>query len=120
MKKVTKKVSKDTESIKIVAKEQVEPEDPKSKTSQIKRIVDSDEATSETGVITRFRGDLKKGLTDEQVNQRIAEGLSNNINQGSTKSVPNIIFTNINCFRIFLFIYKNWWINSTLYFYFRY
>ena len=95
MKKVAKKVSKDTESIKIVAKEQVEPEDPKSKTSQIKRIVDSDEATSETGVITRFRGDLKKGLTDEQVNQRIAEGLSNNINQGSTKSVPNIIFTNI-------------------------
>ena len=52
-----------TDSVKIITKEQqIEPEDSKNKTSQLKKMNDSEE--NETGAVTRFRGDLKKGLTN--------------------------------------------------------
>ena len=107
---MAKKIEQDntkTDSIKIVKKEQAVPEDTKVKTSQLKKMNDSDEGDS--GSITRFRGDLKKGLTDEQVKQRVEEGLSNKINQGSTKSIPNIIFSNIfTMFNIIVIVISVW------------
>ena len=107
---MAKKIEQDntkTDSIKIVKKEQAVPEDTKVKTSQLKKMNDSDEVDS--GSITRFRGDLKKGLTDEQVKQRVGEGLSNKINQGSTKSIPYIIFSNIfTMFNIIVIVISVW------------
>ena len=93
---MAKKTSQDitnTNSIKIITKEKVEQqEETKTKTSQLNKMNDSEEGE---GGLSRFRVDLKKGLNDQQVKQRQDEGLSNNINQGSTKSIPNIIFSNI-------------------------
>lgn len=111
MNKMAKKSNQDitkTDSVKIITKEQqIEPEDSKNKTSQLKKMNDNEE--NETGAITRFRGDLKKGLTDEQVKQRVEEGLSNNINQGSTKSIFNIIFTNIfTMFNVIVIVASIW------------
>ena len=92
---MAKKTNQDitnTNSIKIITKEKVEQQEEKTKTSQLKKMNDSEDGE---GGLSRFRVDLKKGLNDQQVKQRQEEGLSNNINQGSTKSIPNIIFSNI-------------------------
>lgn len=107
---MAKKVEQDntkTDSIKIVTKEQVTPEDSKVKTSQLKKMNDNEEI--ETGSVTRFRSDLKKGLTEEQIKQRVEEGLSNKINQGSTKSIANIIFSNLfTMFNVIVIVISIW------------
>ena len=64
------------------------------KTSQLKKMSGETEEVSQLGT-TRFRVDLKKGLTDEQINTRIQEGLVNKLDKGSTKTIPHIIFSNI-------------------------
>lgn len=64
------------------------------KTSQIKKMSGETQEISTIGA-TRFRPDLKKGLSDEQVKTRIEEGLVNDIGRGSTKTIPQIIISNI-------------------------
>lgn len=73
--------------------EQVSDESNK-KTSQIKRMSGETQEISTIG-ITRFRTDLKRGLTNEQVQTRIEEGLVNNTGTGSTKTILQIILSNI-------------------------
>ena len=91
---MAKKVSK-TEEVKIVKKDSVETlDDVNKKTSQLKKMTGETEEISTTGV-SRFRVDLKKGLSEEQVNTRIEEGLVNKVDKGSTKTIPHIIFSNI-------------------------
>lgn len=97
MKIVSKKTSKSntkTEEIKIIDKEPVEVEDQAKKTSQLKKMSGETEEVSTSGT-SRFRVDLKKGLSDEQVKTRIEEGLVNKVGKGSTKTIPHIIFSNI-------------------------
>ena len=90
-----KTVKSKTEEVKIVEKAPMEEiEDASKKTSQLKKMSGETEETS-TGGSTRFRVDLKKGLSDEQVNTRIEEGLVNKVGKGSTKTIPHIIFSNI-------------------------
>lgn len=64
------------------------------KTSQIKKMSGETQEISTIGA-TRFRTDLKRGLSDEQVKTRIEEGLVNDIGRGSTKTIPQIIISNI-------------------------
>ena len=64
------------------------------KTSQIKKMSGETQEISTVGA-TRFRTDLKRGLTNEQVQTRIEEGLVNNIGRGSTKTIFQIILSNI-------------------------
>lgn len=90
----TTKASSKTETIKIDKKEETELEDASKKTSQLKKMSGETEEISTSG-ITRFRVDLKKGLSDDQVNTRIQEGLVNKVDKGSTKTIPHIIFSNI-------------------------
>jgi len=94
---VTKKIDKSTtktQEIKIISKEDIEFEDASKKTSQLKKMSGETEEISAIGA-TRFRVDLKKGLSDEQVNTRKEEGLVNKVGKGSTKTIPHIIFSNI-------------------------
>ena len=64
------------------------------KTSQIKRMSGETQEISTIGA-TRFRTDLKRGLSDEQVQTRIEEGLVNNTGRGSTKTILQIILSNV-------------------------
>ena len=69
---MAKKTSQDitnTNSIKIITKEKVEQqEETKTKTSQLKKMNDSEEGE---GGLSRFRVDLKKGLNDQhEINQK--------------------------------------------------
>ena len=81
------------------------------KTSQIKRMSGETQEISTIG-ITRFRTDLKRGLTDEQVQTRIQEGLVNKINTGSTKTIPQIILSNvITVFNLIIFAVAAWLIS---------
>jgi len=73
---------------------QVVNDDSDKKTSQIKRMSGETQEISTIGA-TRFRVDLKRGLTDQQVQTRIEEGLVNNTGTGSTKTIPHIILSNI-------------------------
>ena len=78
-----------TDSVEVVT----ENEENK-KTSQIKRMSGETQEISTVGAV-RFRTDLKRGLSDEQVQDRIANGLVNNVDNGSTKTIPHIILSNI-------------------------
>ena len=121
--KVSKANTK-TDEIKIVEKVSLEMnEEENKKTSQLKKMSGETEEVSTSGT-TRFRVDLKKGLSDEQVQTRIEEGLVNNIGKGSTKTIPHIIFSNIFIMfslLVFLFIFFNigseiCWIGMSKYF----
>ena len=90
-KKVTKATSK-TQELKAINKKNIDMDDEK--TSQLRRISGETQEMSALGV-SRFRVDLKKGLTDEQVTARVEEGMVNKIDKGSTKTIPHIIFSNI-------------------------
>ena len=106
--KVSKANTK-TDEIKIVEKVSLERnEEENKKTSQLKKMSGETEEVSTSGT-TRFRVDLKKGLSDEQVQTRIEEGLVNNIGKGSTKTIPHIIFSNIfTTFNIIVIIVSIW------------
>ena len=81
------------------------------KTSQIKKMSGETQEISTIGA-TRFRTDLKRGLTDEQVQTRIQEGLVNNIGKGSTKTIPHIILSNIlTVFNLITFAVALWLIS---------
>ena len=81
------------------------------KTSQIKKMSGETQEISTIGA-TRFRTDLKRGLTDEQVKTRIEEGLVNNVGKGSTKTIPHIIFSNIfTVFNLIIFAVAAWLIS---------
>ena len=60
------------------------------KTSQIKKMSGETQEISTIGA-TRFRTDLKRGLTNEQVKTRIEEGLVNDTGRGSTKTIFQIM-----------------------------
>ena len=47
--------------------------------------------------IKRFNPKYDEGLTNEQVNQRIAENLTNINEQPQTKTIKQIIYSNIFC-----------------------
>lgn len=106
------KVTGKTEEIKIVEKAEVEViEDPSKKTSQLKKMSGETEEVSTAGT-TRFRVDLKKGLSDEQIQMRIEEGLVNKVDKGSTKTIPHIIFSNIfTTFNIIVILVTIWLIS---------
>jgi cation-transporting ATPase E len=81
------------------------------KTSQLKRMSGETQEISTVGA-TRFRADLKRGLTDEQVQTRIEEGLVNNIGKGSTKTIFQIIISNIvTVFNLITFAVAAWLIS---------
>ena len=81
------------------------------KTSQIKKMSGETQEISTIGA-TRFRTDLKRGLTDEQVKTRIEEGLVNNVGKGSTKTITHIIFSNIfTVFNLIIFAVAAWLIS---------
>ena len=86
-------MAKSTKTDNVIVKGDQTEENTK-KTSQIKRMSGETQELSTVGA-TRFRTDLKRGLTDEQVNTRIAEGLVNDTGRGSTKTIPQIIFSNL-------------------------
>ncbi len=46
-------------------------------------------------VIKRYKADIKTGLTSEQVNKRVEEGLTNKAENKNTKTYANIFFSNI-------------------------
>lgn len=95
----------DNENTEIVA------EESEKKTSQIKRMSGETQEISTIGA-TRFRTDLKKGLSDEQVQSRIQDGLVNNVGQGSTKTIPHIILSNIlTVFNLITFAVAIWLIS---------
>ncbi len=86
-------------------------EEPEKKTSQIKRMSGETQEISTIG-ITRYRTDLKRGLTDEQVQTRIEEGLVNKVNSGSTKTIPQIILSNVvTVFNLIIFAVAAWLIS---------
>ena len=67
-------------------------------------------------VIKRYKTDVNNGLTQELVNQRILEDLSNSSDRGSTKSIGRIIFTNsITFFNILCFAIAAWLISVQSY-----
>ena len=81
------------------------------KTSQIKKMSGETQEISTIGA-TRFRTDLKRGLTDEQVKTRIEEGLVNNTGRGSTKTIFHIIVSNIlTIFNLITFAVAVWLIS---------
>ena len=91
--------------------EEIEVDESAKKTSQIKRMSGETQEMSTIGA-TRFRTDLKRGLSDEQVQTRIEEGLVNNIGQGSTKTVLQIILSNIlTVFNLITFAVAFWLIS---------
>ena len=78
------------------------------KTSQIKRMSGETQEISTIGA-TRFRTDLKRGLTNEQVETRIQEGLVNNVGSGSTKTILQIIISNVvTIFNVIIFAVAIW------------
>ena len=81
------------------------------KTSQIKKMSGETQEISTIGV-TRFRTDLKRGLTDEQVQTRIEEGLVNDTGNGSTKTILQIILSNVlTVFNMITFAVAAWLIS---------
>lgn len=60
----------------------------------------------------KFKFDLNKGLTDEQVLQRETEGKVNVTNSGSSKTIKEILFTNIVSFFNILIVLIGLWIFS--------
>ena len=96
MAKKDTKINGKTQSIPVIDKKLLDTIDEEEikKTSQLRKISGDTQEMSALGT-SRFRVDLKKGLTDEQVKTRVEEGLVNKIDKGSTKTIPHIIFSNI-------------------------
>ena len=91
--------------------ENLNEEENVKKTSQIKRMSGETQEISTIGT-TRFRTDLKRGLSDEQVQTRIEEGLVNNTGTGSTKTIFQIILSNIlTVFNLITFAVAAWLIS---------
>lgn len=98
-----------TKNINEITENQVD--DSVKKTSQIKRMSGETQEISTIGA-TRFRTDLKRGLSDEQVQTRIEEGLVNNIGRGSTKTILQIILSNVlTIFNLITFSVAAWLIS---------
>lgn len=67
-------------------------------------------------VIKRYKTDVNNGLTQNLVNQRILEDLSNTSVRGSTKSIGRIVFSNsITFFNILCFAIAGWLISVQSY-----
>ncbi len=84
MRKTKTQKEKKEEKIEIVEEKQ----------SQLKNMSGKTQEISAIG-ITRFKVDLEKGLTDEQVQTRVEQGLVNKVKTGSKKSILGIIITNV-------------------------
>ena len=57
-------------------------------------------------VVERYNPDVKKGLSNKDVEARLLAGLKNSVDQGSSKSLSSIIFSNLFTFFNFLnFLY---------------
>ena len=96
---------------KVVEKEENQNDESTKKTSQIKKMSGETQEISTIGA-TRFRTDLKRGLTDEQVQTRISEGLVNNTGRGSTKTIFQIILSNVlTIFNLITFAVAAWLIS---------
>ncbi len=64
------------------------------------------------GEIQRIEAKIEEGLTQEQVDNRINQGLNNYKQKGSTKTIPQIIFGNIfTLFNILIFAIAGWLIS---------
>ena len=53
-------------------------------------------------VVERYNPDVKKGLSNKDVEARLLAGLKNSVEQGSSKSLSSIIFSNLFTFFNFL------------------
>ncbi len=102
-------MSKEVKEEKVTNESQVD--ESAKKTSQIKRMSGETQEISTIGA-TRFRTDLKRGLTDEQVQTRIEEGLVNKTGRGSTKTILQIILSNVlTIFNLITFAVAVWLIS---------
>ena len=83
--------------------------------SEDELLKDNEDHISSLG-ISRFRADLEKGLTSEQVSTRVEQGLANVTKTGSKKTIPKIIFQNIfTVFNFVTFIIATWLISVGAY-----